>query len=90
MTRTSKLYPVAHGASPHLVKNSSPQAGPRHLEDMPAAPLVHLHYKGFIATAGNSAPCSNIGILPHGVSHLSFPFVVERKEGSWVPYQSLY
>ena len=32
------------------------------------------HYKGFITTTGSSAPRSGIGILPHGVCHLSFPF----------------
>src|ERR1700687_844974 len=39
-----------------------------------AAPSLHLRYKGFVTTTSGSAPCSSIGILPHGVCHLSFPF----------------
>ena len=38
-----------------------------------AAPWLHPHYKSFITTTGGSAPRSGIGILPHGVCHLSFP-----------------
>src|SRR5450755_3535425 len=38
-----------------------------------AAPSLHPHYKGFIATTDSSAPRSGIGILSHGVCHLSFP-----------------
>ena len=39
-----------------------------------ATPSLRLHYRGFNATMGSSAPDDGLGILPHGVSHLSFPF----------------
>src|SRR5438093_7870686 len=39
-----------------------------------AVPSLHPHCKGFSTTADSSAPHSGIGILPHGVCHLSFPF----------------
>jgi hypothetical protein len=38
-----------------------------------AAPSLHSHYKNFHTSMGGSASCSGLGILPHGVSHLSFP-----------------
>ena len=37
-----------------------------------AAPSLHPNYKGIIATTDSSAPRPGIGILPHGVCHLSF------------------
>src|SRR5260221_10632606 len=50
-----------------------------------AAPSLHSHYKSFHATTGSSAPCSVIGILPHGVCHLSFPFSSEARFSRSVP-----
>ena len=50
-----------------------------------AAPLLHSHYKSFHATTGSSAPYSGIGILPHGVCHLSFPFSSEARFSRSIP-----
>src|SRR5208283_4285455 len=44
-----------------------------------AAPSLRSRYKSFIATTSSSAPRSGIGILPHGVRHLSFPFSARTK-----------
>jgi hypothetical protein len=38
-----------------------------------ATPSLHIHYRCFIATTSGSAPDLRVGILPHGVNHLSFP-----------------
>jgi hypothetical protein len=40
-----------------------------------AAPSLHPHYKDVSTTTGSSAPRYGIGILPHRVGHLSFPFL---------------
>src|SRR5208337_1487283 len=40
-----------------------------------AAPSLHSRYRRFIATMSSPDPRSGIGILPHGVCHLSFPFI---------------
>jgi hypothetical protein len=50
-----------------------------------AAPSLHPHYKDFIATTGSSAPRSGIGILPHGVCHLSFPFTSRTRFSRSIP-----
>jgi hypothetical protein len=50
-----------------------------------AAPSLHPHYKGFITTAGSSAPRSGIGILSHGVCHSSFPFTSRTRFSRSIP-----
>src|ERR1019366_8848469 len=50
-----------------------------------AAPSLHLHYKGFITTTGSSVPRSGVGILPHGVCHLSFPLISETRFSRSIP-----
>src|SRR5260370_6486714 len=50
-----------------------------------ATPSLRLHYKGFITTTGSSAPRSGIGILPHGICHLSFPFTSETRFSRSMP-----
>src|SRR5450755_1449007 len=50
-----------------------------------AAPSLHPHYKGFIATADSSAPRSGIGTLSHGVCHLSFPLPSRTRFSRSVP-----
>src|ERR1039457_4668545 len=50
-----------------------------------AAPSLHPYYKGFIATADSSAPRPGIGILPHGVCHLSFPLPSRTRFSRSVP-----
>src|ERR1700691_5545933 len=60
------------------------QVGDFHQRDN-AAPSLHLHYKGFDATTSSSAPHSGIGILPHGVCHLSFPFTSEARFSRSIP-----
>ena len=50
-----------------------------------AAPSLHLRYKGFVTTTSGSAPCSSIGILPHGVCHLSFPFASGTRFSRSIP-----
>src|SRR6195952_3437032 len=63
---------------------SSPEVGDICRQDN-AAPSLHLHYKDFIATTGGSAPRCSIGILPHGVCHLSFPFTSATRFSRSVP-----
>jgi hypothetical protein len=63
---------------------SSPEVGSTNRQDN-AAPSLHPHYRGFIATTGGSAPRSSIGILPHGVSHLSFPYASGSRFSRSVP-----
>ncbi|WP_218165568.1 hypothetical protein, partial [Burkholderia ubonensis] len=43
------------------------------------------HYKGFNTTTSSSAPRFDIGILPHGVCHLSFPFAFEARFSRSIP-----
>ena len=50
-----------------------------------AAPSLHSRYKSFIATTSSSVPRSGIGILPHGVCHLSFPFSSRAKFSRSIP-----
>jgi len=50
-----------------------------------AAPSLHPHYKGFSTTTGSSAPRYGIGILPHGVGHLSFPFASATRFSRSIP-----
>src|ERR1035437_9229338 len=50
-----------------------------------AVPSLHPHYKGFLATADSSAPRSGIGILSHGVCHLSFPLPSRTRFSRSVP-----
>jgi len=50
-----------------------------------AAPSLHPHYKGFIATADSSVPHPGIGILSHGVCHLSFPLPTKTRFSRSVP-----
>jgi hypothetical protein len=50
-----------------------------------AAPWLHPHYEGFITTAGSSVPRPGIGILPHGVCHLSFPLPSRTRFSRSVP-----
>jgi len=50
-----------------------------------AAPSLHRHYNGFNTTTGSSAPHSGIGILSHGVCHLSFPFTSRARFSRSVP-----
>src|ERR1700724_1172901 len=50
-----------------------------------AAPSLPSHYKSFHATTGSSAPYFGIGILPHGVCHLSFPFSSEARFSRSIP-----
>src|SRR5208337_2675437 len=50
-----------------------------------AAPSLRPHYKDFVATADSSAPRPGIGILPHGVCHLSFPFASATRFSRSVP-----
>ena len=50
-----------------------------------AAPSLHPHYKGLITTTSSSAPRSGIGILPHGVCHLSFPLASETRFSRSIP-----
>src|SRR5271154_5099425 len=54
-----------------------------------AAPSVHPHYKGFITTADSSVPRPGIGILPHGVCHLSFPLPSRTRFSRSVPKPAL-
>src|SRR5271163_3306329 len=56
---------------------------PRQLDN--AAPSLHSHYKSFHATTDSSVPCSGLGILPHGVGHLSFPFPSEARFSRSLP-----
>src|ERR1035438_9268366 len=50
-----------------------------------AAPSLHAHYRRFVATMSSSAPRSVVGILPHGVCHLSFPFSSRTRFSRSVP-----
>src|ERR1035438_1744330 len=50
-----------------------------------AAPSLHSHYKGFVATTDSSVPRPGIGILPHGVCHLSFPLPSRTKFSRSLP-----
>src|SRR5262245_27442430 len=50
-----------------------------------ASPSLCPHYKGFIATTGDSAPHLSVGILPHGFCHLSFPFASETRFSRSIP-----
>ena len=63
---------------------SSPPVGKLRQPDN-AIPSLHPHYKGFITTTGSSVPRSGIGILPHGVCHLSFPFTSETRFSRSIP-----
>src|SRR3990167_4898753 len=63
---------------------SSPQVDNNRRQDN-AAPSLRSHYKSFITTTGDSVPRSGIGILPHGVCHLSFPFASETRFSRSVP-----
>src|ERR1017187_3446371 len=65
------LIPAGRVGNPHQPDN--------------AAPLLHSHYRSFITTAGSSAPHSGIGILPHGVCHLSFPLPSRTRFSRSVP-----
>src|SRR5215204_2730098 len=72
-----------HTASPMSCRSSPQVDGIRRQDDV--APSLHLHYRGFIATTDDSAPRSSIGILPHGVCHLSFPFASGERFSCSVP-----
>lgn len=74
-------------ASP-ISRRSSPQVDRVHQQDN-AAPSLHSHYRNFNATTGGSAPHSSIGILPHGVCHLSFPFTSGARFSRSVPKPAL-
>src|ERR1700755_3702750 len=50
-----------------------------------AAPSLHPHYKGFLTTTDSSVPRPGIGILPHGVCHLSFPLPSRTRFSRSVP-----
>ena len=50
-----------------------------------AAPSLHSHYKSFNTTTGSSAPRSGIGILSHGVCHLSFSFASRTRFSRSIP-----
>src|ERR1039458_6864729 len=50
-----------------------------------AAPSLHAHYRRFFATMSSSAPRSGVGILPHGVCHLSFPFSSRTRFSRSIP-----
>src|SRR3954449_1300555 len=65
-------------------RRSSPEVDSACRQDN-AAPSLHLHYRGFLATTGDSAPHSSIGVLPHGVGHLSFPFASGARFSRSVP-----
>ena len=65
-------------------RRSSPEVDSVRRQDN-AAPSLHLHYRGFVATTGGSAPRPSIGILPHGVGHLSFPFTSGERFSRSVP-----
>ena len=54
-----------------------------------AAPSLLSHYKRFLATTSSSAPRSGIGILPHGVCHLSFPFASRARFSRSAPKPAL-
>src|SRR5215467_12551343 len=54
-----------------------------------AAPSLLSHYKRFLATMSGSAPRSGIGILPHGVCHLSFPFASRTRFSRSAPKPAL-
>ena len=65
------LIPVERVGNPHQPDN--------------AVASLHPRYKGFFATANSSAPRPGIGILPHGVCQLSFPFASETRFSRSVP-----
>jgi hypothetical protein len=44
-----------------------------------------LFTRGFLAATNSSAPRPGIGILPHAVSHLSFPFASATRFSRSVP-----
>jgi hypothetical protein len=54
-----------------------------------AVPSLHPHCKGFLTTADSSAPRSGIGILPHGVCHLLFPFASATRFSRSIPKPAL-
>src|SRR6266436_6761935 len=60
------------------------QVGNLHQPDN-AAPWLHSYYRSFITTAGSSAPRSGIGILSHGVCHLSFPLPSRTRFSRSIP-----
>ena len=69
---------------------SSPLAGWQPSLDWTTPPLrSSLITRGFLATTGSSAPRSGIGILPHGVCHLSFPFSSRARFSRSVPKPAL-
>src|SRR5882672_4568104 len=65
-------------------RRSSPEVDSACRQDN-ATPSLHLHYGGFFATTGGSAPRSSIGVLPHGVGHLSFPLASGTRFSRSVP-----
>ena len=67
-----------------MTRRSSPQVDDTHRQDN-VAPSLHPRYKGFRATTGDSAPRPSIGILPHGASHLSFPFTSGTRFSRSIP-----
>src|SRR5271157_2147520 len=62
----------------------APQVGGTRQPDN-AAPSLHSRYRRFIATMSSPDPRSGIGILPHGVCHLSFPFTSRTKFSRSIP-----
>ena len=50
-----------------------------------AAPSLHSHYRSFITTMSSPDPRSDIGILPRGFCHLSFPFSFRTRLSRSVP-----
>ena len=67
---------------------SSPQVDGLNRQDN-AAPSLHRHYSGFLATTSSSAPHFGFGILPHGVCHLLFPFASETRFSRSIPKPEL-
>src|ERR1700724_4166432 len=54
-----------------------------------AVPSLPSHYKSFLTTMDGSVPRSGIGILPHGVCHLSFPFASRARFSRSAPKPAL-
>src|SRR4051794_29046122 len=80
----TERFAIAKGFVDDMSLIPDERVGSLHQPDN-AVPSLHPHCKGFLATTNSSAPRSGIGILPHGVSHLSFPFASATRFSRSVP-----